>query len=338
MIPLSTLRERGRELGFCSIGAAPARPGPEGQALEAFVAAGNHGGMAWMARDLQRRADPRQLLPGARSVVIVAAELPTPSPDVEPDPRAGTIARYARLPDYHDLLLPPLLQLAQLLHDDEARAYVDTGPIMEKAWAVRAGLGWNGLQTHLVSRRHGGRLLLGSIVTRADVEPAVKRRNRCGRCTRCLDACPTGALTVTADGPQLDARRCRSYLTIEHRGAIPEALRPAQGDALFGCDLCVDACPWNRFAGSCPFPGMEFRLPERLDPVEILQLDGPSFQRRFRGTPVVRARRRGLLRNAAIVMGNLGCGRFEAPLRRCVEEEQDPIIREHAEWALTRLG
>lgn len=335
MIPLSTLRGRARELGFCDAGAARALPGPEGEALAGFVAAGYHAGMSWMARDQHRRSDPGQLLAGARSVVIAAAELP---PSTAPSAGDGCLALYARLPDYHDVLLPPLMQLAELLQDPDARVYVDTGPIMEKVWAARAGLGWIGLQTHLISRRHGGRLLLGSIVTRAEVEPAAPQRDLCGRCTRCVDACPTGALAVPAAGqPQLDARRCRSYLTIEHRGSFAEELRPTIGDALFGCDLCVDACPWNRFAGNRAFPGLDYRLPARLDPAELLALDGPGFQRRFRGTPVTRARRRGLLRNAAVVMGNLASGRFRAPLRRCLEEEADPIIREHAEWAIQRV-
>ena len=330
MIELARLRGVANRLGFCSLGAATAVPEGEGAHLDAFVAQGRHASMGWLARDTARRADPRQILDGARSVVVLAAEY---------GGEAGSIARFAQLPDYHEVLLAGVEAVAAELDDGQARAYVDTGPVMEKVWAVRAGIGWLGRQSHLVSRDHGCWLLLGVVVTRAEVEPSTPSRDLCGRCRRCVDACPTGAVRFDGDGPpRFDARLCRSYLTIEHRGAIPTELRAGMGTRLFGCDLCLASCPWNRFAGRSQHPGLEPALPASLDLAEILTMDGSAFRRRFAGTPVLRARRRGLLRNAAIALGNAGDTGAVSALRRCVEEEADPVVREAASWALRRLS
>ncbi len=330
MIELARLRTVANRLGFCALGAAEAVPGGEGEHLGAFVGEGRHAGMAWMARDAARRADPRQVVAGARSVVVLAAAY---------GGEDGTVARYARRPDYHEILLPGVEAVAAELDDAAARAYVDTGPVMEKVWGVRAGIGWLGRQSHLVSRDHGCWLLLGVIVTRAEVEVSAPARDLCGECTLCVDACPTGAVTYDGDGPpRFDARLCRSYLTIEHRGPIPEALRPTMGTGLFGCDHCLAACPWNHFAGRALHPGLAPALPADLDPAEVLTMDGSAFRRRFAGTPVLRARRRGLLRNAAIALGNAGDAAAVPALRRCVQEEEDPVVREAASWALARLS
>lgn len=330
MIELARLRADANRLGFCAVGAAEALPGGEGEHLSAFVEQGRHAGMAWMARDAARRADPRRVVAGARSVIVLAAAY---------GGEDGTIARYARRPDYHEVLLPGVEAVAAALDDDEARAYVDTGPVMEKVWGVRAGIGWLGRQSHLVSRDHGCWLLLGVIVTRAEVETSAPARDLCGRCRLCVDACPTGAVTFEGGGPpRFDARLCRSYLTIEHRGAIPVERRPGMGTGLFGCDLCLNACPWNRFAGRAEHPGLAATLPATVDPAELLAMDGSAFRRRFAGTPVLRARRRGLLRNAAIALGNAGDPGAAASLEGCVSEEEDPVVREAASWALARLA
>ena len=286
--------------------------------------------MAWMARDAERRADPREVLPGTRSVVVVAAAY-----DGAAD---GNVARYARAPDYHDVLLGGVEAVAADLGDHGARSYVDTGPVMEKVWGARAGIGWVGRQSHLISEQHGCWLLLGVVLTRAEVESSEPANDRCGTCTRCVDACPTGAVISDGGGaPRFDARLCRSYLTIEHRGAIPVSLRPTLGTGLFGCDLCLASCPWNTFAGGDLHPGLSPVLPASVDPGEVLSMDGPTFRQRFARTPVLRARRRGLLRNAAIAMGNSGDPGRRTALQRCVDEEEDAVIREAAQWALQQL-
>ena len=323
------LRDIALELGFCGAGAADPRPGGEGGRLDEFVRQGRHAGMAWLARDTDRRSDPTRVLPGIRSVVVVAAAHPV-------DEDRGPIARYGRLSDYHEALLPDVQRLAEALGGRSPRSYVDTGPVMEKVWAQRAGIGWTGRQTHLVSRRHGCWTLLGVVLTDAEVEPAEPHADLCGRCVRCVEACPTGALDLDRPG-EIDARRCRSYLTIEHRGELDPQQRRLVGDALFGCDLCLDACPWNRFAGGSEHPALRLRLPARMDPAELLALDGPAFRRRFAGTPVLRARRRGLLRNAAVVLGNVADLDARPALTRCLAHETDPVVRQHAEWALREI-
>ncbi len=339
----TAIEGRAAELGFCASGVAHPLPGREGEELRRFVGEGRHAGMGWLATDPDRRSDPRRLLPGVRSVIVVAARYPLSGPGVPPgDEGAGQLARFARLPDYHDVLTPRLRELAAYLDDPEAVAHVDTGPVMEKVWAARAGIGWIGRQSHLISRRFGCWLLLGVVLTRVELPPAEPHADLCGRCRRCVDACPTGAVTVHGRAPRFDARRCRSYWTIEHRGAIPREVRPTLGTSLFGCDACLDACPWNRFeAEQVDAPairGWRPELPPALDPLEILGLDGPGFRRRFGSLPLVRARRRGLLRNAAIVLGNGGDPGAIPGLERCVADEADPVVRGHAKWALERLS
>jgi len=330
---LDELREIATQLGFCAAGAAEPSPGGEGTRLDEFVGQGRHATMAWLARDTARRANPAEVLPAVRSVVVVAAAHPVddlPNED-------GSIARYGRLADYHEALLPDVQRLAGALGGGGARSYVDTGPVMEKVWAQRAGIGWIGRQTHLVSRKHGCWTLLGAVLTDAEVEPATPHADLCGRCVRCIEACPTGALRLDRPG-EIDARRCRSYLTIEHRGELDGAQRRWIGDALFGCDLCLEACPWNRFAGGGEHTALRPILPARMDPAELLTLDGPAFRRRFAGTPVLRARRRGLLRNAAVVLGNTADPAAAPALRQCAAEETDPVVRQHAEWALDEIA
>ena len=347
MIPRSRIEEIARSLGFAAVGAAAAVPGDEGSRLERFVAEGRHGTMGSLARDPARRSDPGAVVPGARSVVMAAAACPIPD-DPGPAPLHGRVARYACHDDYHDVLLGPLRELAAALGDPDARAYVDTGPVMEKVWARRAGLGWIGRNTLLITRARGVWQLLGAIVTRAEVEPSPPHPDHCGTCTRCVDACPTGALTLAHEGPTgeggrptgavLDARRCRAYLSIERRGPLTEQEEHDLGDALFGCDLCLEACPFNRFADGPAFPGLVQRLPVRVDLPPLLGLEGAAFRSRFAGTPVVRARRRGLLRNTSVILGNLGDPDAIPHLERCAAQEEDEVVRESAARALRRLG
>ena len=342
MSDVEAMGRRAAALGLCALGVARPEPGGETADLRRFVEEGRHGGMGWLAREPEVRADPRRLLDGVRSVVVVGARYPIGDPPAPSQPLAGRLARYARMPDYHELLTPQVRALADDLGDPDARVYVDTGPVMEKVWAQRAGLGWIGRQSHLISRRFGCGLLLGVILTRVELPATAGHVDRCGRCRRCVDACPTGAVTLDGQEARFDARRCRSYWTIEHRGAIPEPVRPTLGDALFGCDACLESCPWNRFAGeqsgAPSIPGLTPHLPPALDAREILALDGPAFRRRFGGTPLVRARRRGLLRNAAVVLGNAGGPDAIPALQRSRREEPDPVVREHVAWALERLG
>jgi len=249
------------------------------------------------------------------------------------------VARYARYDDYHDVLGERLKLLTGFLDDvggpdSRSLGYVDTGPLLERDLAQRAGLGFVGKHTNLISRRLGNWILLGEIITTLDFEPDAPEKNRCGTCTRCIAACPTGAIT----GPfQLDARLCISYLTIELKGPIPVKLRPAIGNRIFGCDDCLAVCPWNRFAHEGRM--MKDRARQDLrqpDLVELLSLTEADFKRRFAGTPLWRAKRRGLLRNVCVALGNVGDESAIPALQRAAGDDE-PLIAEHATWALQQI-
>jgi len=295
--------------------------------------------MAWLAREPERRADPRLVLEGARSVVSIGinyfqGDLPEP----ETDRPVGRIARYALGDDYHGLLLDKVRELAAGLGDPLARPYVDTGPVLEKPRAQRAGLGWVGKHTNCVSRTDGSWWFLGAIITRADVERSETHEDRCGTCTRCVDVCPTKAIRPE-DPYKLDAALCISYLTIEHRGPIPRPLRPLIGEWIYGCDLCLDVCPWNRFAE--PTREERFRPREELvhpPLVDLLGWDQATFSRVMKGSPIKRTKRRGLLRNVCVALGNAGDRGSVPALATCLAEEHEPLVRGHAAWALGVLG
>jgi epoxyqueuosine reductase len=354
------------ELGFDACRVTTAEPPASAPDFERALVEGRHAEMAWLAKAPEKRADLGRVLPGIRSVVTLAVSYhrgpvsgpraeehdpgsgfgaecksdPSHGSTADPDigPR-GVVARYAQHPDYHDLLKPPLQALTEFL--DAAAAvsqrslwYVDTGPILERDLAQRAGIGFVGKHTNLISRSLGNWFLLAEILTTAELEPDAPEHNRCGSCTRCLSACPTGALPAPFT---LDARRCISYLTIEHRGSIPEDLRPAIGDRIFGCDDCLAACPWNRFARE----GSILRAHHRADLarpelVEWLELDDATFKSRFAGTPLLRTKRRGLLRNVCVALGNVGDARALPALRRAALDPE-PLIAEHAAWAIGRI-
>jgi epoxyqueuosine reductase len=246
------------------------------------------------------------------------------------------IARYALGDDYHEILLEKLHALAADLvaHGAQAKVYVDTGPVLEKPLAQRAGLGWQGKSTMLIHPKLGPWLLLGEIITTLDLEPDAPERDHCGSCSRCLTACPTGAITAPY---QLDARRCIAYLTIELKGSIPEELRPLIGDRVYGCDECLDVCPWNRFAQTTR-EARFLKPPEtEVDALrDLLDISGPEFKRRYARSPILRVKRRGLLRNVCVVLGNIGTAEDLPALRRARQHEE-PLVREHAAWAVREI-
>lgn len=305
-----------------------------------WLARGYAAGMAYLARPdaVNRRADPRNILPGTRSVLVVAASY-AGAAHAELPPSHGRVSRYAWGEDYHRRLLRDLEMLVQrliVIHGDfPYRCYVDTGPILERAWAQVAGLGWIGKNTTLIHPRLGSYLFLGVALLGLELEATPHPDlPTCGNCTRCIDACPTGALGAPG---VLDARRCIAYLTVEHRGAIPEDLRPLLGERVFGCDTCQDVCPWNRkpLAAHVEFPAPQTAT---LDLPELLTMSEADFRARFRHTPLWRATWQGLARNAAVVLGNRQDPAARPALARAAATHPDALIREHAAWALTHLS
>lgn len=344
------------EEGFDRAGvAAVERSGQEGPFLR-WLERGDHASMEWIAREPERRVDPACVLEGARSALCVALRYhPLRAADGEPD-EAETeargdlwprVARYARGRDYHDVMWGRLGRLQKRIEQafpgTGARYYVDTGPVLERELAARAGLGVQGKNTNLLDRAMGSWFLLGEIFLTLDLAPDPPVADLCGRCTRCLDLCPTGALP---EPYRLDSRRCISYWTIEHRGAFSEDVREMVGEWVFGCDVCQEVCPWNvrgevRGWEEPPADHEELRLPaarRELDLTALLRLDREEYVERFRGSPMKRAKLGGLKRNAAVAMGNRGDARYEEPLARALAADEDPIVRGHAAWALGRLG
>jgi len=342
------IKTRALELGFDLVGVAPAQTPPDVDAYRHWINQNFHGEMSYLSRPdaIAKRIEPGRVLPGVRSVVVVGVsyfgrDLP---PEIRNDPARGLIARYAWGWDYHDVLSPRLRQLADFVRTEVGgkiswKVYVDTGPVLERSFAVQAGLGFIGRNTMLISPDWGSYLFLGEILL--DVELAYDepdRRGTCGRCTRCLTACPTRAFVAPY---VLDSRRCISYLTIELKGLIPSELRPLMGNWIFGCDVCQEVCPWVRkFSRPTSEPDLKPNPdPDRMAPrlLSLINLDEDSFRQRFQGTPVWRARRRGLLRNAAVALGNWGDPAAVPALTQALSDPE-PLVRGHAAWALERLG
>jgi epoxyqueuosine reductase len=333
------LAAEAKRLGFDDVGVAAAGPADgEGRFLR-WLEAGAHGEMAYMAQRVAERRDPRLLLAGARSVVVLTTYYRHERPPEAPGLR-GTVSRYAGARDYHRVIGRRLRKLRRWLEAEAAgaRLYaeVDTGPVLEKVWAERAGVGWIGKHGNVLNRRRSSWIFLSTMVTDLALPPDAPHPNHCGTCDRCIRACPTEAILSPG---VVDARLCISHHTIEHRGPIPGALRPAHGTWLFGCDDCQEVCPWNKFARQPGDPAFAPRT-EQAAPLlaEILALGEQDFRARFEGTPLMRPGRIGLARSAAVVLGNLRSTQGVPALARALCEDPSPVVRAHAAWALGRIG
>ncbi len=320
-------------VGFDSCRIARCASPPHAQAFENWLANGSAGEMDWLARGAEKRAEPQKVLPGARSVIVVAMNY---WQGEKPSSKAGRIARYAWGDDYHDVMLQRLREVEELLraHGGVQKSYVDTGPILERDFAAEAGIGWHGKSTMLLDQKLGTWFFLGEILTTLELPPDAPQVARCGTCTRCITACPTNA--ITADH-RLDARRCISYLTIELKGSIPLEFRPLIGDRIYGCDTCLDVCPWNRFAAlarESAFFARPATSAMRLR--DFLSLDDQQFRLLFRGSPIKRIKRRGFLRNVCVALGNVGDAEDLPALTRAAADPE-PLIAEHAAWALDQI-
>lgn len=353
------VKARARAIGFDLVGITTAQPPQHAQDFQKWLASGFHGEMGYLAKNAGKRVDPSKILAEARSVVVVGLNYydgnETESPHLDPLPPQqdrrrlvglgspaqrregmgnGRIARYAwGGRDYHDVMGEKLKQLAVVIDEcggpgTRSLWYIDTGPILERDLAQRAGIGFIGKHTNLISRRLGNWILVGEVLTTLELPADEPEREYCGTCRRCIDVCPTRAIVAPY---QLDARLCISYLTIELKGSIPVELRPLIGDHVFGCDDCLEVCPWNRFAKISPVT--EFQRREMPALTEFLAWDEQQFRDFFRGTPVYRIKRRGFLRNVCVVLGNVGDASALPALERA-SQDTEPLVREHATWAI----
>ncbi len=344
------VKRAAEQAGFDLAGIAPAADGPELKHFPEWIAAGHAGEMKYLESRSEhgalKRASLATAAPWARSVVVCAINYNTENPysTQAHDPSRGWISRYAwSREDYHDAVLHRLKQveaaLRQAVSDEQTpalttRSYVDTGPIVERVFAKYAGVGWIGKNTCIINQKKGSWLFLGVILTSLELAPDVPAPDRCGTCTRCIEACPTDAILAPY---QLDSNKCISYLTIEKRGSIPEDLRAGMGHHIFGCDICQDVCPWNRKAPASAAPEFEPR-PGLVNPALawLAEMSAEEFREAFRGSPILRTKRSGLRRNAAIAMGNSGHKQF-LPLLDQLSADEDPCVSESAQWARTRL-
>ena len=337
------IRQQARSLGFDDCRFTTAAPPDHSPVFQRWIAQQQHGEMAWLERNAHKRVEPQHVLAGARSIIALAvsyASTGAAGNKTEEAPSGGLIARYARFTDYHDVIAARLKTLTSFINDlggpgTRSLWYVDTGPLLERDLAQRAGLGFVGKHTNLISRTLGNWIILSEIISTLEIAADESERNHCGKCTRCLAACPTNAITEPFN---VDARRCISYLTIELKGAIPIEFRPLIGNRIYGCDDCLAACPWNRFAreGSLMKPHVRADLdsPELL---ELLALDDAAFKARFSGTPMLRTKRRGLLRNVCVALGNVGNADALPALERALHDPE-PLVREHATWAIDQIS
>jgi len=341
MDPRNDIRAKALELGFDAVGFARAElVGEARERLMRFLAEGMHGSMAWMEARAEQRAHPRALWPEAVSVIALGVNY---APEEDPLATLGqrdraTISVYARNRDYHDLVKGRLKQLGQWMASrfkgSQLKVFVDTAPVMEKPLAQAAGLGWQGKHTNLVSRTHGSWLFLGEIFTTLDLAPDEAERDHCGSCTACLRICPTEAFPAPY---RLDARRCISYLTIEHHGPIPEDLRARMGNRIYGCDDCLAVCPWNKFAHAHEEPAFAPR--ESLTApklAELATLDDAAFRALFSGSPIKRIGRNRFIRNVLVAIGNSADPALR-PVAQALCEDPDPVVADCARWATERL-
>jgi epoxyqueuosine reductase len=347
----AAIQQRARELGFDDCRFTTVEPPANSGHFERWLAAKRHGDMAWLERTARKRCDPTQVLAEAKTIVCLAVAYGNSEPAVS-EPQfenqkskirnrrfLGLTARYARYTDYHDVISTQIKSLTGFLNElagDGTRSlwYVDTGPFLERDLAQRSGLGFVGKHTNLISRRLGNWIFLAEIITTANMPPDSPEKNYCGSCARCITACPTAAITAPF---QLDARRCISYLTIELKGSIPIELRPAIGNRIYGCDDCLAVCPWNRFAQQGNVMKTHAK-PELAAPdlLELLALDDPGFKRRFAGTTILRTKRRGLLRNVCVALGNIADTTALPSLERAAQDHE-ALVAEHARWAMQQI-
>jgi len=365
------IRQRARELGFDACRFTTANSPESAVEFQRWLAGGQHGEMTYLQRNAHKRMNPQLVLPGAKTIIALAVSyadagagkgqgrsetaaevsaaqshgLTPGSASIRRPPSGiphatGVVARYARFHDYHAVLASQLRSLSDFVNSvghagTRSLWYVDTGPLLERDLAQRAGLGFIGKHTNVISRQLGNWIFLAEIITTSSLEPDEPENNRCGSCARCLSACPTGAIKAPF---QLDARLCISYLTIELKGRIPVELRPAIGNRIYGCDDCLAVCPWNRFAKEGELMKNHARADcEAPDLIGLLKLDEVGFKRRFAGTPMLRAKRRGLMRNICVALGNIGNPNAVPALQEAATDPE-PLIAEHARWALQRIA
>ena len=333
--------DKAAELGFCAWGIARADAAPEaGERLKEWIAAGHHGEMGWIEDRAEQRASPQGLWPQAKSVIALAMSY---APATDPLALAGAkdrgrISVYAQGADYHKVVKKALKAMGRWLADEagcELKVFVDTAPVMEKPLSAAAGVGWQGKHSNLLNREHGSWLFLGVIYTTLELEPDAPAEHHCGSCTRCIAACPTGAIIA----PELvDARRCISYLTIEHAGPIPHEFREAIGNRIYGCDDCLAVCPWNRFASQAQANKAFTPRPELTAPAlaDLLALEDSSFRQLFSGSPIKRIGVNRMIRNCLIAAGNSGDPALRPSVERYLSNE-DPVVADAAHWAIERL-
>lgn len=336
-IEASGIKHRAKSLGFDLTGIAPIGPFPEAVFYPKWLESGYAGEMTYLEKQKAARLDPKSVLPNARSVIVCVMNYNTALPLTAYDRLRAWVSRYAWGEDYHETLLEKLRELASWIEQNSphhTKTYVDTGPLLERVFAKYAGIGWFGKNTCIINQKIGSWLFLGCILTDLELPYDTPVADRCGTCTRCIDACPTGAIL---EPYILDSRKCIAYTTIELRGEIPEAERAGIGHHLFGCDICQDVCPWNRRAPDSvqpafqPKPGLFWPEIDRL-----LDMNEDEWRQMIRGTAMKRAKVRGLLRNLMIVAGNSGVREFVPKLRKFLENA-DEHVRSHADWAVRRL-
>ena len=335
-----TIKEKARQLGFFLAGVTTPDPPPHYSTFENWLAQDHHGTMGYLAteRSRTRRADPREILPECKSILVLATPYGPPLPMGERLGVRNSIASYAQGDDYHNVLPERMKELVQFIEQQvgdpvKNRWYTDTGPVLERDLAQRAGIGWIGKNTCLIHPKHGSYFLLSEIFLDLELEPdASFVTDHCGTCTRCIEACPTDCILPDRT---IDARRCISYLTIELKEDIPTALRDKMGDWIFGCDICQMVCPWNRFADAGD-PAFENKTPPHSLTDELL-ISTQEFNQRFKQSPVKRAKRRGYLRNVAVALGNTG-NMIALPVLQNILNDQEPMVRKHAQWAIEEIS
>lgn len=333
----SGIREAARRLGFFKMGIAPAQPLPNGDRYDRWLAQGMQGEMRYLERQAAGRKDPALVMAGARSILSLAMDYYPGDPPL-PSALKGRISRYAWGDDYHQLVNERLQELLQFISRLESSAeglcYVDTGPVMEKAWGARSSLGWMGKHTILIDRELGSWFFVGTILLNMELEYDREASDFCGSCTRCMKSCPTGAIVAPY---VLDARLCIAYLTIELRGSIPRNLRSSIGNRIYGCDVCQEACPWNRFAvptDEASFHARKENMIPELAPLVSLTAD--AFGRRFEKSPILRLKRDAFVRNVVVALGNSGSAEAVPALKIAIQD-QSALVRVHAAWALGQI-